>query len=153
MHMRSIKGIKNITRFYEKYRLGVFSIILLVVLVFNIGFLPYWLYGLGHKYIVSLTPINTLFGVVILGLIPTLITSIIFGIYFAKRYDEKLMAKYLYFLEDVASGIYSIILFLLAAIILIDMLSVPFSNAFYISIFMMGLGLTFFESYYKYYYK
>lgn len=106
MHMRSIKGIKNITRFYKKYRLGVFSIISLVILVFNIGFLPYWLYGLGHKYIVSLTPINTLFGVVILGLIPTLITSIIFGIYFSKRYDEKLMAKYLYFLEDIASGVY-----------------------------------------------
>lgn len=153
MHMRSIKGIKNITRFYEKYRLTLYSIISLVILVFNIGFLPYWLYSLGHKYIVSLTPINTLFGVVILGLIPTLITSIIFGIYFAKRYDEKLMAKYLYFLEGVASGIYSIILFLLAAIILIDMLSVPFSDAFYISIFIMGLGLTFFESYYKYYYK
>jgi hypothetical protein len=63
------------------------------------------------------------------------------------------MAKYLYFLEDVASGIYSIILFLLATIILIDMLSVPFSDALYISIFIMGLGLTFFESYYKYYYK
>ncbi len=115
--------------------------------------MPYWLYGLGHKYIVSLTPINTLFGVVILGLIPTLIASVIFGIYFSKRYDEKLMAKYLYFLEDIASGVYSVILFLLAAIILIDMLSVPFSDAFYISIFIMGLGLTFFESYYKYYYK
>ncbi len=153
MHMRSIKGIKNITRFYEKYRLTLYSIISLVILVFNIGFLPYWLYSLGHKYIVSLTPINTLFGVVILGLIPTLITSIIFGIYFSKRYDEKLMAKYLYFLEDIASGVYSVILFLLAAIILIDMLSVPFSDAFYISIFIMGLGLTFFESYYKYYYK
>ena len=141
------------TSYYKKYRLTLYSIILLVILVFNIGFLPYWLYSLGHKYIVSLTAINTLFGVAILGLIPTLIASVIFGIYFSKRYDEKLIAKYLYFLEDIASGVYSIILFLLATIILIDVMSVPFSDAFYISIFIMGLGLTFFESYYKYYYK
>lgn len=139
---------------YRKYRLIFLSIITLIILIWNVFPISFWLYSLKYHYIVSFSHIYNITWILIILICPLIISTFIFGIYFARLYNTKSLVRRTRFFESLAVNIYTVLLISFIAYLLsINIESMQIESVSILNITIMGLVLSMFDAYYKTYMK